>query len=92
MFVGEAVAGSLESVSDVLDGAESTLDVFGGEAVAARLENVSDVLDGAESIIDVLRGAVDVCVVLLAVVAVTTPTPLISEMVYWPTCSLIYVV
>ena len=76
----------------MLDGAESTLVVFGGEAIAARLESVSDVLDSAESIIDVLGGAIDVCVVLLVVVAVTTPTPPISEMVYWPTCSLIYVV
>ncbi len=76
LFVGEAVAGRLESVSDVLDGAES----------------ISDVLDGVESILDVLGGAADVCVLLLAVVAVTTPTTPMSEIVYWPISSLIYVV
>lgn len=68
------------------------IDLFVGEAVAGRLESVSDVLDGVENILDVLGGAADVCVVLLAVVAVTTPTTPMSEIVYWPTSSLIYVV
>lgn len=76
----------------MLDGAESILEVFEGETVVARLEGISDVLGGAEKMGDVLGGAAEVCVVLLAVVAVTTPTPPISEIVYWPGCSLMYVV
>ena len=55
-------------------------------------EIITDVLDGVESITDVLGVAADVCVVLLAVVAVTTPTTSMSEMLYWPISSLIYVV
>ena len=94
LFEGEAVAGRLDSVSDVLDGAGSISDVLEGEdeAVARRLDSVLDVLDGAGSISDVLGGAVDVCVVQLAVVAVTTPTTPMTEIVFWPISSLTYVV
>ena len=74
------------SVSDVLDGAESIADVLHG------VESIADVLDGAESSPDVLGGAADVWVVLLAVVAVTTPTASMSGLVFWPTPSLRYVV
>ena len=84
--VGEAVAGRLGSVSDMLDGVGSIDDVLEGA------ESIAGVLDGAESIPDVLGGAADVCVVLLAVVAVIPAPTLMSEIVFWSIPSLKYVV
>ena len=91
VFGDEAVVARVGSISDVLDSVESMIDVLGDEAVVARVGSISDVLDSVESMIDVLGGAADVCVVLLAVVAITTPTPPNSGVVYWPSCSLVYV-
>ena len=88
--------GRLGSVSDELDGAESMADVLdGAESMADVLdgaESIGDVLDGAESSPDVLGGAADVCIVLLVVVPVTTPTTLMIETVFGLISSLTYVV
>ena len=74
------------SIAEVLEGAESIADVLEGA------ETIDSVLEGAESIPDVLGGAADLCVVLLAVAAVTPAPTLMSEIVFWPIPSLKYVV